>query len=82
MGKTNGANGRLGVIMWAVAVSVPVLALVGSGYVTFDNHRAAVHAAALTKHAEDIASTKAVVTRVEVAIQRNADKLDRLLERQ
>ena len=79
-----GKNGNVKV-RWLLGLASGLVVTIGIGaigwYVGFDNNRAIAQGATLAIHGADIASTKAVVTRVEAAIQRNADKLDRLLER-
>ena len=89
MGKETNGNIKT---RWLLGAASGLVATIGIGaigwYVGFDNNRAVAQGAALTEHAVDIASTKATqrglrddMARVEKAIGKNADKLDRLLER-
>ncbi len=79
-------------VRWLLGAAGGLLATGAMWYITFNNDRVSAHAVVLTEHAVDIAATKAThaadmaatrgsFLRVEKAVGRNADKLDRLLER-
>lgn len=77
MGKIDGNGWVRGMVGTAIAI----VALVVGGYVAFDNDRAAGQATIQSEHGQRIATMEAVQARIEATVQRNGDKLDRLLER-
>jgi len=77
MGKAN-CNGWA---KWVAGTAITVVSLLVGGYVAFDNDRAAGQATVQSEHGQKIATMEAVQVRIEAAVQRNGDKLDRLLER-